>query len=98
MIRLSANRLSHEDRRELISLLRLLKVHLTSAIESAIVPGTKTAMPEDKVNVRADRHDIRVATRWITRLKLPNGSRIPNPQRAATPGRRKRTKAKENPS
>lgn len=67
----SPNRLSHEDRRELILLLRLLKTHLNSAIESSIVPGTKTTMPEDKANVAADRYDVRLATRWIKRLKLP---------------------------
>lgn len=53
--RLSPNRLSKTDRRELIRLLSVLRVHLASAIESNLVPDTRDVMPEDRANVELDR-------------------------------------------
>lgn len=81
----SPNRLSRSDRHDLVFLLKLLKTHLQSAVESSLVPGTKTPMLEDSGNVFRDRIDIRLASYWIKRLRVPRHK----PVRAATPGRRK---------
>lgn len=56
------------DAAETMRLLRLLRVHLRSAIESSLVPGTGKAMGEDRDNVAEDRRDFRIAGRLIKKL------------------------------
>jgi hypothetical protein len=62
--------LSPGDCRKLARLLGVLKVHLKSAIDSVIVPGTGEAMPGDAAGVRIDRRDIAAADEFIARLTM----------------------------
>lgn len=64
------------ERRELIRLLKLLEVHLASAIESGVVASTGEPMPGCPYaeNVRLDRADLAATQRFINRLKgAPHG-------------------------
>jgi hypothetical protein len=58
-----------KDRAQLVGLLRILTIHLTSAIESAIIPGTDEPGPEDQYTVTLDRRDRQLASEWIKRLE-----------------------------
>ncbi len=100
----SPNRLTRGDRRELCYLLDLLTVHLQSAVESCLLPGTRKAMPEDSHNVRIDRADIRTGKAYIARFRQVGAGRylpvtVRNPETSSprnSRARRKSRKAKEN--
>lgn len=62
--------LSPGDCRKLVRLLDVLKVHLKTAIECAVVPGTGEAMPGDAVGVRMDRRYIEITNQFIVRLTM----------------------------
>lgn len=63
-------KLTKKDARQLIRLLGLLQDHLESAIDSALVPGTSEAMPEDQAGVAKDRKDWRLAEALKVRIRM----------------------------
>ena len=64
--------LSRAESRKIAKLLGLLQVHLASAIESTLVPGTNTAYPpEEAESIKLDRRNWALAGRFISRLKEP---------------------------
>jgi len=60
--------LTKRQRRELVRLLFELQIHLESAIESHIVPGTDEPRAEDRAEVESDRKLLKAAKAWTERL------------------------------
>lgn len=61
--------LSSGEARKISGLLKLLQVHLASAIESSLIPGTEeTVTPEEAEDVKKDRRDWALAGRFISKI------------------------------
>lgn len=58
-----------DEARMLVKLLKLLRVHLRSALESMAIPGTDTVMPEDASNAAADLCDLSDAGLMVDTLR-----------------------------
>ena len=68
--------ITRKDAREAARLLRLLQIHLESAIESAIAPGeTEACAAIDAPGLAIDRVDFKSAEGIIRRFDIALGSR-----------------------
>lgn len=68
--------LARKDMREAVRLLRVLQIHLDSAIESSIAPGeTEACAAIDAPHLAEDRADFKSAERLIKAIDIVLGDR-----------------------
>lgn len=85
-------RRADKERRQIVRLLWQFTFHVTSAIESNLVPGTGEPDPTcavDTHNVYHDRRDLKLASELIERLTPGSDRSKPNTKRKRVVAKRK---------